>query len=239
MIGKHALLSFIATSLLIPARLPGGRAFTRHGEGPSSSHLEPSIPPQCQFLSPVKDAVVVGPTLRVELWVTDDRAIKKQDVTFQIVGTPGRGVTAKPIPAISKGGPRRKLPPHHRFGQVFTAQLPLPGGDIDLTVSAVVLDRDGNKAGATIHLRHKNGARQGVLFLLCVGISHYFNSLYNLPFAAGDAAAIQNRLPALASPLYSKVRPILLTNETATVPRLRGELQKLRGAGPDDTVLVF
>jgi uncharacterized caspase-like protein len=116
--------------------------------------------------------------------------------------------------------------------------LPVPAGQSELHLRAVVTDADGSSQETVIRLQ-RSVAGKGTLYLLCAGVGEYPDPKLKLQFPAQDAQAIADAIQRRTSGLYRQVVPIVLKDEQATLSRLRASLNTLRAAKAEDTVLVY
>jgi uncharacterized caspase-like protein len=102
-------------------------------------------------------------------------------------------------------------------------------------------------------------ARKGSAYVVAVGVNAYDNPEFNLRYAAPDADLVARGLATHFTRLgsYTKVTPVSLTNERATRrnmlhalqrlagdtprvdPTVAGDLDQLKRAAPEDTVIVY
>lgn len=85
--------------------------------------------------------------------------------------------------------------------------------------------------------------REGVagksnLYVVCIGVSNYQDTRFNLNYAAKDAQDMLNRFSS-NNTLYKTVNSKLLINENVTKENILGVTEFLSAAGPDDIVIVF
>ncbi len=77
------------------------------------------------------------------------------------------------------------------------------------------------------------------LHVLAVGINDYKNSALNLNFARPDAQAILDYFKPAGNRLFSEVKPHALMDAAATKAAIVAELKALRGAQPQDVVVIY
>jgi hypothetical protein len=115
----------------------------------------------------------------------------------------------------------------------------------ELVVEAV--DATGNKTRLTVPVRTAGPSSaslfQGRKYALIIGISRFQSGderLPNLAFADVDARSIYHFLQSPAGGRFTSENLLLLTNEQATIARLREALTSfVIKPGPDDLLLVF
>jgi uncharacterized caspase-like protein len=118
--------------------------------------------------------------------------------------------------------------------------VPLPRGEERIVLRAVVTDNEANKSDDAVVLKHLDAAPvKGDLYLVSVGVSHYRNPLYNINYAAADAESIAGVLRSQRGALYKEVHSTVLSDSLATGKNIRAALSTLKGAKPDDTVMLF
>jgi WD40 repeat protein len=154
-------------------------------------------------------------------------------------------VDGKPIvvdgkPLAASGGDLENVEAQYAVHKFFVMDIPLPATNEDVTLRAVVTDNEQNKSDAAVVVKSVTTTPvRGDLYLLGVGVSNYRNPIYNIPFAAEDARAMQGVLQAQTGKAYAKVHATILTDKQATAQSIRAALEKLKTAKPDDTVMVF
>lgn len=199
------------------------------------------IAPALRFLSPSAQATVAGNSLHVEVEATDDAEV--QEVQFFTNGSNVPEASAKVIQSASKAITfgDKAIPANHKISRTFSADLPLPPGEAEVLVRAVVFDKDRNSAQSTLSV--KRGDTQtvrGDLRALCIGVSRYRNPKYNLQFAADDANALGAALSAQQGKNYANVEVTVLADDKASAQNIRAALDDLKkNAKPSDTVLIF
>ena len=220
------------------------------------------IPPSCWILDPQHDADIQGDALRVLVGVTDDEAApvdlrmfvngvlvpetiaKPITANAKPIMADGKPITADGKPITAEGKPitadGKEVPAEHHFSRIITIDVPLPPGEQNLNLRAVVYDSEKNKFDAAVTVRRSKVAPVlNDLYVLCVGVSQYRNPNYNLNFAAADANAIASLLKAQQGRQYSQVHVNVLTDRQATAQGIRAALKALQKARASDTVMVF
>jgi hypothetical protein len=128
---------------------------------------------------------------------------------------------------------------------VFDTLYTLGPGTVELVVEAV--DATGNKTRLTVPVKTAEPSSvtqfQGKKYALIIGISRFQNRderLPNLEFADVDARSIYHFLQSPSGGRFTPDNLLLLTNEQATIARVREALTSfIIKPGPDDLLLVF
>lgn len=144
--------------------------------------------------------------------------------------------------------------------QTLEAPVPVVAGENRFT--AYAFNRENVKsADVTLSVRGDDSLKRiGTAYVLCIGVSRYENSKYNLNYSAADALAMGDQW-AQQQRLVGQYNPIVvisLLNEEATranillaLQRLAGtnvaplapgapaELSKIRAAQPEDVVVIY
>jgi WD40 repeat protein len=210
------------------------------------------VPPTCHFVSPTTDQQITGETVRVMVAAADDREVK--DLRLYVNGAPlpdniakGIAIASKAISVPSKAIAIPSKPiavsskdASMRVAKDFTVDVPLPPGETQILLRAVIHDDEQNSADCSVTVHRTNTAPVlGDLYLLCVGLTKYRNPLYNLVYPAADAEAIAAVMRAQQGKQYAHVYATVLTDNKATVAGIQAAVQALTAAKPADTVMVF
>lgn len=211
-----------------------------------------AIPPQVVFLSPRAEALVAGEAVPVDLIVTDDRKPVRVEVTAngrrvvpKAIALPGKPIAlvGKPMALASKPLARvgKTVPAAHRVAAEYHALVPLPPGETEVSLRAVVTDDEGLEGWEEIRLHRKLAApTRGDLYVLAVGVSCYRSSRFNLQYASRDAEAFAGLWSPNQGGQYRKVVVTRCLDGQATLPRVREALTGLASrAGRQDTVVLF
>jgi len=154
------------------------------------------------------------------------------------ITTDGKPITTDGKPITTDGKP---LPAEFTHSHLFMTDVQLPPGQETVVLRVSVLDSERNRFDETITIRHNNTAPvKGDLHLLSVGIGQYRNQIYNLKYAAADAAALADVLRLQQGLGYDKVHITQLTDRQATRKAILEALAALKkNVKPADTVMIF
>jgi WD40 repeat protein len=212
------------------------------------------VPPAVRF-SGLKDGDSArGNPLPVGVEVSDDGEVK--GVELLVNGRPLPPEQARPIEIgarpIEVGA--KAIDPNHRRVQRFLFRVPLPAAAAELRLRAIARD-SSDLLSEPVEIVLKTTSTQagaGNLYVLAVGVSRYKQGgqgpgaggrgIANLRYPALDARAVAERFGREGRPLYEKVEVRTLTDEEATLARLRTELKWLQGKvrpNQQDTVVLF
>lgn len=129
--------------------------------------------------------------------------------------------------------------PDGRALRDLTYRVPLAQGTNRFeAVAASKLKIEGDRAGVTMPA--EGGRAKPVLHLVAVGIDQYAHPALTLAYAVADARSLVESLgrPG-ARAVFSAVNATLLTDREADRSRILTALDGLRGAAPDDVVVVI
>jgi uncharacterized caspase-like protein len=84
-------------------------------------------------------------------------------------------------------------------------------------------------------------ARKGVAHVIAVGVNQYANAQYNLKYAAADAQAFAREVKTQQEKLaaFERVEVTELVDAQATKDNVLAAIAKMRGAQPEDAVIVY
>jgi WD40 repeat protein len=212
------------------------------------------VPPAVRF-SGLKDGDPArGNPLPVGVEVSDDSEVK--GVELLVNGRPLPPEQARPIEIgarpIELGA--KSVDPNHRRVQRFLFRVPLPAAAAEIRLRAIARD-SSDLLSEPVEIVLKTTAAQsgaGNLYVLAVGVSRYKQGgqgpgtggrgITHLRYPALDARAVAARFGREGRPLYEQVEVRTLTDEQATLAKLRAELKalqaKVRPSG-QDTVVLF
>jgi WD40 repeat protein len=219
------------------------------------------IPPAVRF-SGLKDGDPARTNpLPVGVEVYDDRDVK--GVELLVNGRPLSPEQARPIEIgarpIELGA--KNVDPNHRLVKRFLFRVPLPPGSPEVRLRVMARD-SSDLLSEPVEVVLKTTAAQagaGNLYVLAVGVSRYKQGapptppmlggqgtggrgIANLRYPAADARAVGERFGREGRPLYEKVEVRTLTDEEATLAKLREGLKWLQGKvrpSGQDTVVLF
>ncbi len=223
-----------------------------------------SAPPLAAFISPGRNAKVLGETVTVRVAVSDESEVRRLD--FRVNGRPVKVAFSVGAPQVITDASReqllgaRRVPASHTTLLNYNATIPLPVGESKVLVRAIARDSSGLEGvadlsverelktarGAIISALRGDEARQaekqlqGDLHVLSVGVSRYKNPAYNLAYPVIDATSFGELWPPMKDRLYQKVFTTQLSDDQATASALQAELDKLiKKTTNKDTVLIF
>lgn len=114
---------------------------------------------------------------------------------------------------------------------------PVPGINTLRAVGAGKWDVEGASPRETFVA--KGETRRGTLHLISIGISTYAAPELKLDYSVRDADAVTSRLTAGARALVDRVEVRRLADREATRKGILDELARLKGARPEDIVVVY
>lgn len=84
-------------------------------------------------------------------------------------------------------------------------------------------------------------ARKGIAHVIAVGVNQYANAQYNLKYAAADAQAFAREVKTQQEKLaaFERVEVTELVDAQATKENVLAAIAKMRGAQPEDAVIVY
>jgi WD40 repeat protein len=122
------------------------------------------------------------------------------------------------------------------------ATVPIVGGENKFTAYAFNHDNIKSSDAELTVTGTESLRRQGIAYVLAIGVNNYANGQYNLKYAVADAedfsAEVKRQQEALKR--YARVEVIPLANEQATKPNITQKLAYLaKQVQPEDAVIVF
>ena len=148
---------------------------------------------------------------------------------------------------IQVNGVQVPLPEHDGLYQPgrYNFDVPLAKGENKIAIAAV---NDTGETVASVSVGHEGEGdldKRGTLYILAIGVDKYPNLPGNdLRYAGADAKAFAEAMEKRAGPLHEQVVKRLLINggaagDAPTAANIVDALDMLRGAGQNDTVMLF
>lgn len=202
----------------------------RHAGIANPTSIARSLPPIIRILDPNDSSLVPFNPLAVR---------------YSLKSTSGQTITGLRVLADGR--------PLHRFVEedaptdteiIRTREIIVPDRNSEL--SFIVETREASSPPSSVKLlwtgprRDGGGALLPNLHVLAIGVSRYRLSALNLTYAAKDAEDFAHTLRQQEGKAYGKIEISLLTDNEATLPRLKEELQRIKAnASPFDASIIF
>ena len=121
------------------------------------------------------------------------------------------------------------------------ATVPLVAGDNRFTAYAFNDDNVKSTDALLAVTGSAALARKGVAHVIAVGVNQYANAQYNLKYAAADAQAFAREVKTQQEKLaaFERVEVTELVDAQATKENVLAAIAKMRGAQPEDAVIVY
>lgn len=221
----------------VPERRPHPELVARSLKGEAVVAQGGQAPPEVTILEPSPGKRVEGDSVTVTVRVSGPRDV--QALRFSVNGIVIPPSMAHPhlLPVVPK-----PVRPGRATEQTISADLPLPPGDTELTIRAVVQDANGSQADRVVTISRPDAKPVvGDLYLLCVGVSRHARPELDLGHSASDAQAVAQAFQEANGRPYRQVHTTLLTDQQATLAGVRAALRGLQQAQPraPDSVIIF
>jgi hypothetical protein len=200
-----------------------------------SKDLKQQVPPELVLLEPETQVVLPrgrrSQQVRVSGVATAATSIERVTINNQIVPLNRAQITMRRLGLANED---KRV--------TFDTTIAVTPSNSQIVVEAV--DASNNKTQLQITVKASDDAPaaefRGKKYALVIGISNFRSSEYNLKFADADARAIQKFLLSPAGGRFPQDNILMLTNEQATVGRIKEALTTfVAQPGPDDLLLIF
>lgn len=122
----------------------------------------------------------------------------------------------------------------HRWEGEITVGLASGANEIEVSAT----NRQGLKSlPELVYINKPSAGKRPALYLLAIGVSEYTQPIFNLNFAAKDAADIAAAFRSNGQ--FNTVHTMLLTNQDVSRESVRSALARFEPAGIDDVVIVY
>ena len=171
-------------------------------------------------------------------------ALKIEVAEAPAAGGAEKGSGARDVRLFRNGTLVRRWPGDVLKGQsnvTLDATVPVVAGDNRFT--AYAFNNDNVKSTDALFAVTGSAAlaRKGVAHVIAVGVNQYANAQYNLKYAAADAQAFAREVKTQQEKLaaFERVEVTELVDAQATKDNVLAAIAKMRGAQPEDAVIVY
>jgi len=171
-------------------------------------------------------------------------ALKVDVAEAPAAGGAAKGSGARDVRLFRNGTLVRRWPGDVLKGQssvTLEATVPVVAGENRFT--AYAFNNDNVKSTDALFAVTGSAAlaRKGVAHVIAVGVNQYANAQYNLKYAAADAQAFAREVKTQQEKLaaFERVEVTELVDAQATKENVLAAIAKMRGAQPEDAVIVY